>query len=235
MLQTITNYAADFLSLIYPKTCAACARRLYKPEKELCFSCVETLPYTHFHLYKENALYLQLVGRIALESAAAYCFFQKQGAVQQLLHAFKYQGRPNIGSLLGRIYGKKLKNSVFFNGVDLIIPVPLHASKLRKRGYNQSEYFAQGLAESMQKPLETKSVISRKPSSSQTHKNKQQRFESRKNLFKVIQPQILTGKHLLVVDDVLTTGATLASLGESLLTAGNIRLSFITLAFTDSL
>ncbi|MDP4292790.1 MAG: phosphoribosyltransferase family protein, partial [Bacteroidota bacterium] len=162
---------------------------------------------------------------------AAFLYFNKGSKVQHLIHRFKYKGRHQIGTYLGRVYGHELAQSVPYNTVDMIIPVPLFKKKQKKRGYNQSEIFARGLAEALHVPVETNLLFRIRESESQTRKTREERWENVKEIFSVPHPEHLEDKHILLVDDVMTTGATLEACAASLMKDSNVRISVVTIAY----
>lgn len=168
-------------------------------------------------------------GRVNMESAAAYYFFDKGSRFKGLIHKMKYKGQKEIGYEVGRIYGNDLKVSGLFNQADLIIPVPLHPRKERKRGYNQSEWIAKGIAESMEKPLETRAVYRAVDTESQTSKTKYERWKNVEEIFQVSLPEKLQNKHILLVDDVITTGSTLEACAHTILRIAGTKVSCVTL------
>ncbi len=174
-----------------------------------------------------------LWGRVACEGVAAYLYFRKGSRVQHLIHHLKYKGRYQIGDFLGRLYGQILINQSPFNTVQLIIPVPLHPKRQRERGYNQSEVFANGLGKVMGIPVSNQNLIRSARSETQTRKNPTQRWENVKEIFSVVDPEALEGKHILLVDDVFTTGATIEACATTLLTACSVRISVITIAYAE--
>jgi ComF family protein len=220
----------DFISLIFPKICAACGNSLWKHEETLCLSCEYHLPRTEFHLSLENPVGSLFWGRVTLSSAAAFLYFHKGGKVQRLIHQLKYRGRKDIGMHLGKSYGQFLKNSPFFSTVEIIVPVPLHLKKLRQRGYNQSELFAAGLGESMNIPVEPGLLYRKKATETQTKKSRFRRWQNVAEVFAVRNPETLEMKHVLVVDDVITTGATLESCILALSGIKGIRISVAAIA-----
>ncbi|MCX6244523.1 MAG: ComF family protein [Bacteroidetes bacterium] len=220
----------DFISLIFPRICAACGNSLWKHEETLCLSCEYHLPRTEFHLSLENPVGSLFWGRVTLSGAAAFLYFHKGGKVQRLIHQLKYKGRKDIGLCLGKNYGQFLKNSPFFNTVEIILPVPLHLKKLRQRGYNQSELFAAGLGEAMNIPVEAGLLYRKKATETQTRKSRFRRWQNVAEVFAVRSPETLEMKHVLVVDDVITTGATLESCILALSGIKGIRISVAAIA-----
>jgi len=226
----LSRLSFDFIDLFYPSVCAACYTKLNKDEKEICLLCKKSLPKTDFHLIDENPVKKLFWGRIPLHHATSYLYFTKHSKVQNLLHNIKYNGNKELAQTIGYMFGKELKNSVFYKDVDLIIPVPLHPKKLKKRGFNQSEYFGIGLSEAMEVPLSVNNLIRQTNSSTQTKKNRFQRWENVSEIFAIVEPDKIANRHLLLIDDVITTGATLEACYQALAKSGNIRLSMASIA-----
>ncbi len=220
MLQDITN-------LVFPKICPGCKRPLLKTEESVCLHCIANLP--ERLTLKSEELKQRFYGRITLEEAYAFLLFKRKGVTQNLLHSIKYNGNQELGLALGTLFGNRCKELSFFSTVDVVIPIPLHKSKLRFRGFNQSAIIAQGLANSLDVPLDTASVIRAIKTSTQTKKNRMERWKNVDQTFKVSSVK-LTGKHVLLVDDVITTGATLESCGQTILKAGAASVSVACLA-----
>ncbi|MDD4602420.1 MAG: phosphoribosyltransferase family protein [Bacteroidales bacterium] len=220
----------DFISIIFPRICAGCGNSLWKNEEVICHLCDYHLPRTNFHRDQENPVTITFRGRVHVESAAAYLYFNKGNKVQRLIHQLKYKGRKDIGVFLGNQYGRELIRSPFFKTVDQIIPVPLHKKKLMKRGYNQSEQIALGLSESMKIPVNKHQLIRIKATETQTHKSRFDRVMNVHEIFTVLDPLSLKGKHILLVDDVVTTGATLESCIQNLQNIPGIKISVACLA-----
>ena len=226
-------WITDFLNLFFPNLCQACGQSLVKDENIICLSCLYKLPKTNFHMHQENPISQIFWGRVNINTATSFLFFNKGGIVQKLIHQFKYKGDTKTGRYLGELLGGDLKKSSLFSDIDLIVPVPLHQKKLHKRGYNQSEIIAEGLGKAMQLPLDTSSFIRLEHTETQTKKERYTRWENVKNKFGVINPKKLEGKHILLVDDVLTTGATLESCAHSLLEVPQTTISMVTLAYAQ--
>lgn len=226
------NYFEDLLSLVFPEICNACGKPLYKHENVLCNVCKVKLPYTNFHLEEDNPIEKVFWGRIPIEKAGAYLYFHKGNRVQQLMHRFKYKGKKEIGEYMGNLYGAELLKNNYFADANLIIPVPLHPEKHKKRGYNQSEYFAKGLSNSLQVPLNKDVLIRAVTSSTQTKKNRFERWQNVATIFKIENWEIITNKHVILVDDVITTGATVEACAHTLLKASPKKISFLALACT---
>lgn len=226
----IKDYVSDFISLFYPRICFACENPLLRHEEYICAECLFGLPETNFHLMQDNPVINQFYGKINFTSAASLYYFSKGGKVQHLVHTFKYMGYKNIGLFIGKMYGEKLIRSSMFENIKDIIPIPLHPSKLRQRGYNQAEYFARGLAQSMNATVHTDVLIRTYASETQTHKTRFSRWENVKEIFALKNEDHLTGKHILLVDDVITTGSTLEAAGNVLFGIPDIKISACSLA-----
>lgn len=224
------NYFQDFISLFYPNNCVACQNALFRNEQTICTSCLFHLPKTEYHYEKDNPISRIFWGRTDIEIAASYCFFVKAGKVQHLIHQLKYKGKKEIGILLGEIYGKELLKSAFFQNIDVIIPVPLHPKKEKKRGYNQSEMFGIGLSSGMQIPLDKTTLIRTYASETQTKKSRFKRWENVKEIFDLQNADLLENKHILLIDDVITTGATIEACVNMLKKIKNVKISIVSIA-----
>jgi ComF family protein len=222
----------DFVSLVFPRICACCGNSLWKHEEVVCMSCNYHLPRTGFHLAEENPVTMTFRGRARVESAASFLWFSKGNKTQRLIHQLKYKGRKEVGTWLGEHYGRELCQSPFFNSVDVIVPVPLHKKKLMQRGYNQSELFAAGLSKSMNIPMEGRALVRTRATQTQTRKSRFNRWENVSEIFGVSRPEKVQGAHLLLVDDVITTGATLEACISALSGLRNTRISIVSVAFT---
>lgn len=227
------GYLADFVSLLFPELCQACGESLVAGEELLCLDCRYHLPFTDFHLKPENIVARQFWGKIGLEAAYSLCYFTKGGKMQHLMHQFKYKGVQKIGNLLGNITGEQLIKASAFSSIDLIIPVPLHKSRFRKRGYNQSACFAEGLSEKLNIPVDIDNLVRIRATETQTHRSRFSRFENMQQVFALTNPQALINKHVLLVDDVVTTGSTLEACGTELLKVAGLKLSIATIAYAE--
>ncbi|WP_400192778.1 ComF family protein [Hymenobacter sp. B81] len=226
---------ADFVTLIFPRTCLACHQSLTRGEDHLCTGCRAQLPYTDYHRLPaaDNPLMRRFWGRVPVQHVLSYLRFLRRGRVQHLLHQLKYQGQREVGSALGRMYGQELAACGLGADVQLIVPVPLHPRKLAKRGYNQSDSFAEGLATSLTVPWNATALQRNSYTASQTRKSRAERWQNVAEVFQVAQPAAVQGRHVLVVDDVLTTGATLEACAVQLLDAGAAAVSVATIACAD--
>lgn len=223
----------DVLHLFFPNTCYACGESLIEQEEVVCTSCYFKLPKTGFHLHHENMISQIFWGRANIHSATSFLFFNKGGGVQRLMHALKYKGHKEVGVFMGRLFGESLKESAFFNTADMIVPVPLHPKKQYKRGFNQSEVIAKGLQASFEIPVSINNLVRQSHTSSQTKKARYTRWENVKGVFVVTDTDEFKGKHLIVVDDVLTTGATMEACIAPLLEISDTKVSVATLAYAQ--
>lgn len=227
------SYLTDFVSLLFPELCAACRENLHANEEIICTNCLYNLPFTNFHERADNIVARQFWGKIKLEAAYALFYFTKGGKIQNLMHQFKYNGVQQIGNMMGNIAGEQLIKNDFFKSVDLIVPVPLHKKRLQQRGYNQSACFAEGLAQKLNAFVELNSLVREVATETQTHKSRFARFENMKEVFFVKNPEQLENKHILLVDDIITTGSTLEACGMELMKIKGIKLSIASIAYAE--
>jgi len=224
----------DFMSLIYPRHCQACGLLLFQHEKLICNLCRVNLPKSNFHLNPDNPLSIALGGRVPIEKSLCLYLFEKRGRVQELVHAIKYRQRKEIAEFLGDLLGKEYLNSPTPTPFDVLLPVPLHPNKLKSRGFNQSEVFAKGLSKSLSIPVEREAIIRKVDSSTQTRKKKYQRWENVEGMFALNNSHVLENKHILLVDDVVTTGATMEAMWQCLKEVEGIRVSVACIAFAKT-
>ncbi len=221
----------DFLGLFFPSRCYGCGDALVGDEEVICLHCYECLPRTNFHLYADNPIAEIFWGRVNLHAATSFLFFNKGGNVQKIMHQLKYNSKLDAGEVMGRLLGNELLNSELYHDVDIIIPVPLHIKKLMSRGFNQSEVIGMGIANAMKVDISTKNLVRTEYTGTQTKKSRYSRWENVRNKFAVVDSEELQGKHLLLVDDVLTTGATIEACAEKLLNVKDVKVSVATLAY----
>ena len=206
---------------------------MHHQEEILCTTCLYKLPRTNFQDEERNPVMEIFNGRLPLISATSFLFFSKGGGTQQLIHQLKYKGNREIGIHLGKMFGSQLNNSPLFQSVEAIVPVPLHPIKEHKRGYNQSQLIGEGMASRME-ARDISDVLFRKiHTSSQTKKSRYERWKNVKDIFEIRNTRQLEGKHVLLVDDVITTGATLEACGSKLLEIPGLRLSIASLAYAQ--
>ncbi|HEY6914307.1 MAG TPA: ComF family protein [Paludibacter sp.] len=224
------NPITDLFNLLFPDLCVVCGNNLLRNEQHICLSCLHNIPKTNYHLFSDNPVDKRFWGKVPICSGTAFFFFQKGSSFQKLLHSLKYKGNKEIGEVLGKYAAADLSDTPYFETVDVIIPVPLHPKKLKKRGYNQSEWIAMGLSLILEKPCDTTSLFRLRESDTQTKKTVFQRYENTEGLFGLLDKNTLSGKHVLLVDDVLTTGSTLEACIQMLLKCEDIKVSVFTLA-----
>lgn len=225
-------YLSRLLDLISPRACAVCGNRLAISEQSLCSICLIHLPRTHQELTPlDNMMAQSFWGQVPTERVASLFYYEGHSEVANLIYHLKYHNRPQIGVDMGRVLAAQFATSHFFDDIDVIVPVPLAKQRLRQRGYNQSECIAEGIAQITGIPIDTHSVVRTHFEGSQTRLNRWKRRDNVENLFCLSPKQSLTGRHLLLVDDVCTTGATLIACATALIPAGNVRISVATLGF----
>ncbi len=222
-----------FTHLFFPRTCQACRHVLYNQEEVICTKCLYHLPKTNFHLHESNPVSRTFWGRVELNAATSYLFFSKQGKTQLLMHNLKYQGKKQVGIYLGKKFGKDLKKSQLYNTVQVVIPVPMHPKKKQKRGYNQSDLIAEGIALAMNAEIQVDNLVKVHNTTSQTKKSRYKRWENVKDVFQVRNEALLQNKHILIVDDVITTGATIEACAHRLSSIKGITISVASLAYAQ--
>ena len=228
----ISGVVGDVASLILPRTCLACGRVLLENESCICLACRYNMPLTNFSKHKDNPVKLLFENVLPVESATAMFWFVGGTEWQRIIHNFKYYGRWFFAQKMGEMFGEELLDSGEFEGVDLIIPIPLHYRRRLRRGYNQSEQLAIGIGRKMGIKCDFRSVCRRRFNDSQTSKSRGERWENVEEIFEVRRVDKLRGKHILLIDDVLTTGATMASCASTIVKAcdGDVRISIASLS-----
>tara|TARA_R110002049_G_scaffold304001_7_gene498829 strand:- start:536 stop:1225 length:690 start_codon:yes stop_codon:yes gene_type:complete len=219
-----------FNSLFFPNSCAGCGQTLLNKENLICLPCIGKLPLTNSHLERDNLIERIFWGRIEIERATSYVYFKQEGLVQQIMHHFKYKGKKKIGNVLGTLFANELINSDFVSEINLIIPVPIHPKKKEIRGYNQSDNIAEGMSATLNIPWSRTSVKKIANTESQTKKKRYDRWKNVETVFKVVEPDSLKNKHILLIDDVLTTGSTLEACATELLKVPGTKVSIATIA-----
>ncbi len=233
LLKTARKYTGDFISLFYPATCAACGAILPGRKQVLCTWCMHSLPETGYHRGESNPVEELFYGRILVEHATALLFFNKESKYNRLLYQLKYQGRKEIGTFLGKLLGSRIKEGKF-DTIDIIIPIPLHKAKFRRRGFNQSAIIAEGISDILNKPVAGKVLYRKIFTATQTRKGRYDRWKNVVGIFESRNTHEIENKHILLVDDVVTTGATLEAAGSCLLKIPGIRLSVATAAYASN-
>lgn len=234
MAHTVTNYFQDFLSIIYPHNCAACGADVLGKRHLLCWNCLKSLPLTGFETQPTNLVSQLFVGRMPVEMASALLFFSKDSKVQHLIHQVKYKGKKDLGHYLGTLMGHAILQA-HWGELDFIVPVPLNKKKAAKRGFNQAKILADGISEVMQKPVAEVALVRSKFTETQTHKNRMSRWQNVEDVFELGDTKGFENKRVLLVDDVVTTGATLEACGQKLLQINGLRLKVAALAYASKL
>ena len=223
----------DFLHLFYPKLCAVCDQGLIANEITICTNCRHDLPLTNIKDYNNNDVLHKFYGRIPIEKAYSLLFFRKKGSTQKLIHNLKYKGNEDIGVFFGNWLGELLKENHEFNGIDYIIPVPLHPKKLKERGYNQVTKFGEKLSCHLNIPLIKNNLIRTSLSKTQTAKDRFERFKNVETNFALRNPAFFDEKHILIIDDIITTGATLEACAKEFSKSKNCKISILTMAYKE--
>lgn len=221
-----------FLGLLYPVLCCTCRDIMLHGEKYVCTHCRASLPKTGFELHKENRLSQLFWGRMYIETGTALFYFEKGDRVQELIHRFKYGGDKKLGFHFAYSLGRHIRRSPLYDGIDMVLPVPLHHLKMRKRGFNQSAIIADGIARALDVPCPSGLLIRQHETSTQTRKSRYNRWENVCRAFVTPHPELLENKRVLLVDDVITTGSTLEACGQQLLSIKGLRLWLACLAMT---
>lgn len=220
----------SLVNLLFPKVCYACLNLLDDNEDSICVACRHDLPVTNFHFNNDDSVKKVLYGRAMIEQGTALFRFEKKGLVQQLIHGLKYRGYEPIGTVLGNWLGAELQDLENYKDIDIVIPVPLHKKKLKKRGYNQVAKFGQQLAIALNADYIDDVLIKVTNTKTQTKKNRLMRWMDNDELFSVVNIETIENKHILLVDDIITTGATLEACITVLNKAKNIKISIATMA-----
>jgi ComF family protein len=228
----LKQVAGDLFNLLFPELCHSCGEQIVHGEEMICTHCLYDLPYTDFHTFSDNAVARLFWGRMMCSNAMAMLYFRKGTKAQNLIHRLKYKSQPGLGLFLGRLLGERLLASGNYMDPEMIIPVPLHARKERARGYNQSQSIADGMASVLGIPVANAQLIRHRETPSQTKKGRYHRFENMQSVFSVPNPENISYKHILLVDDIITTGSTLEACGTTLLKSGAAKLSIVAVAFT---
>lgn len=225
------NMINSAVHLFYPHICTGCGSDILENDNLLCLKCLHDLPYTHFASFEGNPVEKYFWGRIPVTAGHSEFYFSKEFLIQHLIHQLKYKGDTQIGYYLGELMGKSMLESSRFHTIDALIPLPLYPDKEYKRGFNQAAIICNGISSVMNIPVLTGQVIRQRPTETQTRKHRTERWENVKGSFKLVNEKALTNKHVLLVDDVVTTGATLEACGQVILKAENVKLSIATLAY----
>ncbi len=230
---TIKKMLGSVGHLFYPHTCAGCGSDIISPENYICAHCFADLPYTRFEMHANNPVEKIFWGRLPVKAATSEFYFAKSSVIQNLIHQFKYKSNIELGHFLGTVIGNSLLQSSRFKDVDAIIPLPLAIHKQQKRGFNQAHVLGKGISEMMNIPVLDKCVIRQRYTDTQTKKHRIERWKNVEGSFVVIDRESLKDKHVLLIDDVVTTGATLEACGSQLLLVEGLTLSVATLAYAS--
>lgn len=225
---TLKEIKDSVLHLLFPHICTGCGSDILHEESVLCMRCIDAMPETNFELHPNNPVEKTFWGRLPLAGATAQFYFTKESLMQHLMHQFKYKGNKELGMQLGKIMGEQIKKSARFEA-DVLVPLPLFAAKEKRRGYNQAAILCEGMAEAMNLPVLDKIISRPQHTETQTKKGRIERWKNMEGKFILSDADAIKNKHLLLVDDVVTTGATLEACGNELLKAENVRLSVATL------
>src|SRR6185503_4119198 len=223
----------SLLHLVFPHVCDGCGSDLLNIESRLCIRCLASLPETNFEFHPNNPVEKGFWGRLPIVSGSAHLYFTKESLVQHLMHQLKYRGNKELGVQLGRIMGNALRSSDRFTNIDALIPLPLFPSKEKKRGYNQATVLCNGIAEILNLPVLSNVILRPQHTETQTKKGRIERWKNIEGKFQLIAPEAIQNKHLLLVDDVVTTGATLEACANELSVAENVSLSIATLCIAS--
>lgn len=222
----------SLLHLAFPHVCEGCGSDILEADHLLCLHCLSSLPQTSFHLHNNNPIEKKFWGRVPIVHATAQYYFTKESIMQHLMYQFKYRGHKEVGIYLGKLMGHAISSSHRFSDVDALIPLPLHQSKEHKRGFNQAAILCEGMALVINKPVWKNIVTRTEFTETQTKKNRIARWQNMEGRFELKKANTIQGKHVLLVDDVITTGATLEACGREILKAENVQLSLATLCFS---
>ena len=228
----IDKMVKNLLNLFFPRVCLACDHQMESNELYVCTICRHELPLTNFESTTDNNITKMLYGRVLLRNTSALLRFSKKGLVQHLLHNLKYKGHEEIGEFLGKWHGEVLCKHEGFKSVDVVIPVPVHSKRLRQRGYNQVHKYGKELAQALACDFNTEVLQKTKATKTQVFKDRIKRWITDDALFVVTEFETLKGKHILLVDDIITTGATIEACGWKLKEIPGVRLSVATMACT---
>lgn len=229
------NWWSRLLDVISPRLCAVCGRRLAPTERSLCCVCMLQLPRTGYQYSPGDNPMAQLFWKLTpVERAAALIYYEPHSETARMVYKMKYGDRPDIGEDMGRLMANEMLTTGYFEGIDLLIPVPLSRKRQRQRGYNQSECLARGVSDATGIPVSGNAVLRKHFRQSQTSLNRRERQENVKDMFQLRDDSLLKNKHVMLIDDICTTGATLIACAEALKPVAGIRISILTLGFTKS-
>ncbi len=232
MISSLSSYIKDLSHLLFPHHCEGCGTDVLQNEQQLCASCLHQLPETNYFDLAGNHIEQMFYGRMKLAHVGAGYYFTKESLVQHLMHQLKYKGNKEVGTYLGRLIGHKLQASNRFDDIDVLVPMPLNPKREFRRGYNQATVICEGIAAVWQKPILKDVVIRNIFTETQTHQDRVHRWQNMDGVFAVENEKAIKGKHVLLVDDIVTTGATLEACGRVILQVPDTCLSIATVACT---
>lgn len=227
------TFIKNIVNLFFPEVCVGCNNHLIAENLILCLNCRHDLPLTKFSFEPNNKVEKIFYGRVPIQNATALLYFSKKGIVQEMMHNLKYRNQQKIGTLLGNLLGEEMVLSERFYNIDFIIPVPLHQKKLKKRGYNQVTSFGQSVADQLKIPFKEDVLYKISNTKTQTNKLRLDRWINAEELFIVKQPKDLENKHILIVDDIVTTGATLEACAKAFEKINNLQISIACISYTQ--
>ncbi|WP_163715751.1 ComF family protein [Mangrovibacterium lignilyticum] len=220
----------QFIELVFPRSCVVCKQKLIQSERYICLRCLLHMPKTNHYKLIDNPMERLFYGRVQIERACAFFEFKKGSNYQQILHELKYRGQKELGEYFGKQFGTSLLKDEQVSSADYLCPVPLHPQKERKRGYNQSYHLALGLSQSLNISVESSNLYRSRFTSTQTLKSRWERWQNVEGIFDLADPAIFENKHVILVDDVVTTGATLEACAATIQSKCNAKISVVTLA-----
>lgn len=230
MLRTITSYADAILHMFYPHLCKGCAIDIPQQSQQLCAACLTSLPFTSFEKHADNPAEKIFFGRTSIHAAMGLLYFTKDSLVQSLVHQIKYEGAKELAVFMGKMMGRALLNEARFSAIDLLLPLPLTSKREKQRGYNQSALLAEGISSVLKVPVNPSALQRHSSQGTQTHKSREERWLQMQQQFTCSLPEALAGRHVLLVDDVITTGATLDACAGILEAIPGVKTSIATLA-----
>lgn len=234
MLKIFDEIQKNLLNVLFPVFCNGCSNLLLKNENVICTKCLHNLPFTLHHQIKDTEINKIFYGIIPFEFGASILYFTKKGFVQNLIHNLKYRNRQEIGTYLGDLYAKELIDLETIKSIDFIIPVPLHKKRLHERGYNQVTTFCKSIEKNLTIPVLDDVLVKKQHLKSVTDKSKEARLKHNENVFSIENEHKIEGKHILIIDDVFTTGATIEACAKEILKIKNTKISMLTMAYSQS-
>jgi ComF family protein len=231
---TFTELRKGITHLFYPDLCEGCNSPLVAHEEVLCIGCETLVPETNYDSIADNDTVVRFAGRIPFQHATSFAYFTEDGLLQHMLHGLKYRGRKEIGEYFGRRFARRLHTTDWISTVDAIIPVPLHLTRMQRRGYNQSQVIAEAMSETLQIPSLPNVLARVRNTESQVNKTRHERTENMRSAFAVTDNNAIAGKHILILDDVLTTGATIEACAAALLAVEGVKISIVTIGIAVS-